>query len=213
MTAVTTQSGQRQHTAHSSSSLRKQPRFSPFRSAQSITSPRAYKASVVVHGSPGTMPSISRASSGTGSLASPTGQPESQTNSSVPRPQTENGRPRRNSTSNHKRPSSAPGGDDDKNHATPNGADQPTSAARGKPAKPPLLRSRSEHPSHPHRGLDTGAESSNDDQTIAVVEEFGTRHGFDGHYQSEDIISQLANVGVLLHPLIHMAICHCLLLP
>lgn len=40
------------------------------------------------------------------------------------------------------------------------------------------------------------ADSSTDEQTVvAAAEDFGTRHGFDGHYQSEDIISQLANVG------------------
>lgn len=60
------------------------------------------------------------------------------------------------------------------------------------------MRSKSDHPS---RGLhvDTSTDSSNDEQTIAAAEDFGTRHGFDGHYQSEDIISQLANVGVSLH--------------
>lgn len=57
------------------------------------------------------------------------------------------------------------------------------------------MRSKSDHPS---RGLhvDTSTDSSNDEQTVAAAEDFGTRHGFDGHYQSEDIISQLANVGV-----------------
>lgn len=201
MTAVTTQFGQRQHTAHhSSSTLRTQPRFSPSnRSSLSATSPRAYKAPVPVHGSPGAMPSAARPSSGAGSLTTLAADPpESQTKSSAPRPQTENGLPRRNSTSNHKRPSSAPG-DDNKPNGT-NGADQRPSAAAGRPAKPPLMRSRSEHPSLQPRPLrlDTSAESLADDQTIAAVEDFGTRHGFDGHYQSEDIISQLANVGASL---------------
>ncbi|ROV93854.1 hypothetical protein VMCG_08829 [Cytospora schulzeri] len=138
------------------------------------------------------MPSAARSSSGAGSPNSAAGRTESQTKSGAPRLQTENGLPRRNSTSNHKRPSSAPGDDNKPTNGT-NGVDQRQTV--GRPAKPPLLRSRSEHPSHPSRGLtlDTGAESSTDEQTIAAAEDFGTRHGFDGHYQSEDIISQLAN--------------------
>lgn len=203
MTAVTTQFGQSQHTAHSSSSLRNQPRSSPSnRSSQSGTSPRAYKAPVLVQGSSGTMPSAARPSSGAGSLTLAAGRTELQTKSSAPRPQTENGLLRRNSTSNHKRPSSAPGDDNKPTNGT-NGVDQ--RPAVGRPAKPPLMRSRSEHPSHPSRGLkvDTGAESSTDEQTIAAAEDFGTRHGFDGHYQSEDIISQLANVGAPFLPPVH----------
>lgn len=203
MTAVTTQFGQPQHTAHSSSLLRNQPRFSPSnRSSQLSTTPRAYKPPVLVHGSSGTMPSAARSSSGAGSLTLAAGRTESQTKSSTPRPQTENGLPRRNSTSNHKRPSSAPGDDNKPTNGT-NGVDQRPTVAR--PVKPPLLRSRSEHPSHPSRGLtlDTSAESSTDEQTIAAAEDFGTRHGFDGHYQSEDIISQLANVGAPSIPPVH----------
>lgn len=66
------------------------------------------------------------------------------------------------------------------------------------------MRSKSEHPS---RLLDNSADSSNDEQTVvAGAEDFGTRHGFEGHYQSEDIISQLANVGVLLFNGKHTAI-------
>ncbi|PSR85765.1 raptor N-terminal caspase like domain-domain-containing protein [Coniella lustricola] len=60
-----------------------------------------------------------------------------------------------------------------------------------RPVKPPLQRSRSDHPS---RARDSSPENSNDEQTVvAAADDFGTRHGFDGHYQSEDIISQLAN--------------------
>lgn len=139
------------------------------------------------------MPTAVRTSSGAGviNLAATRPEPQPKTTAS-PRPQTENGHPRRNSTSNHKRPSSAPGDDNNK----PNGAhvaDPPQ--ARDRPKKPPLMRSKSDHPS---RGLrvDTSTDSSNDEQTVAAAEDFGTRHGFDGHYQSEDIISQLANVGV-----------------
>jgi len=54
-----------------------------------------------------------------------------------------------------------------------------------RPPKPPLLRSQSEY-AGPHR----------EDDEHGDTDDFGwgTRHGFDDHYQSEDIISQLANV-------------------
>ncbi|POS76741.1 regulatory associated protein-mTOR [Diaporthe helianthi] len=136
------------------------------------------------------MPTAIRTSSGAGVVNLPATRPDPQPKTTAPRPQTENGQPRRNSMSNHKRPSSAPGDD---NNNKPNGAhvaDLPQ--ARERPKKPPLLRSKSDHPS---RGLhvDTSTDSSIDEQTVAAAEDFGTRHGFDGHYQSEDIISQLAN--------------------
>jgi len=51
--------------------------------------------------------------------------------------------------------------------------------------KPLLLRSKSEH------GVRRGEpEDAPDDQ----IYEWGVRHGFEDHYQSEDIISHLANV-------------------
>lgn len=103
--------------------------------------------------------------------------------------------PRRNSTSNHRRPSSAPGDNQaDLRPLSTNGLDdhRPPQLSASRPSKPPLLRSRSDHPS---RRRDTSADSSNDDQTIvATGEDFGARHGFEGDYHSEDIISQLANV-------------------
>lgn len=101
---------------------------------------------------------------------------------------------RRNSSSSHKRPSSAPGDNplDTLRPLSTNGLDQRPQTAH-RPNKPLLLRSKSDHPS---RLVETSADSSNDEQTVvAPAEDFGTRHGFDGHYQSEDIISQLANVG------------------
>lgn len=137
------------------------------------------------------MPTAVRTSSGASVINLAATRPDPQPKSTAPRPQTENGHPRRNSTSNHKRPSSAPGDDNIKTNGA-QGADLPQAPVR--PRKPPLMRSKSDHPS---RGLhvDTSTDSSNDEQTIAAAEDFGTRHGFDGHYQSEDIISQLANVG------------------
>jgi hypothetical protein len=137
------------------------------------------------------MPIAVRASSGAGVIIPAATRDPQPKSSTAPRPRTENGHPRRNSTSNHKRPSSAPGDDNVK----PNGAhvvDLPP--ARDRPKKPPLTRSKSDHPSRGLR-LDTSTDSSNDELTAVAAEDFGTRHGFDGHYQSEDIISQLANVG------------------
>ncbi|RKU45478.1 hypothetical protein DL546_008150 [Coniochaeta pulveracea] len=56
-----------------------------------------------------------------------------------------------------------------------------------KSLKPPLLRSQSEYAS-PHRSPD---EDINHEEQETY---WGARHGFEDHYQSEDIISQLANV-------------------
>lgn len=57
-----------------------------------------------------------------------------------------------------------------------------------RPAKPQLQRSRSEH----------GLRHEDTDQTDDEMYEWGARHGFEDHYQSEDIISQLANVSAQL---------------
>lgn len=161
------------------------------RSSQLNFSPRAAKAAASTHESSGTMPAAVRASTGASITAIAGARPESQMKS----PSAQNGLYRRNSTSSHRRPSSAPG--DNQNETRPpstNGLDQ-RAQPTNRPSKPPLLRTRSDHPS---RLLDNGADSSNDEQTIvAPAEDFGSRHGFDGHYQSEDIISQLANVGAL----------------
>lgn len=54
-----------------------------------------------------------------------------------------------------------------------------------RPAKPLLLRSKSDYAPRP---MDE-PEPIEDD-----IPEWGARHGFEDHYQSEDIISQLANV-------------------
>ncbi|KAI2466775.1 raptor N-terminal caspase like domain-containing protein [Annulohypoxylon bovei var. microspora] len=50
-------------------------------------------------------------------------------------------------------------------------------------SKPPLLRSKSEHV----------VKREDADQPDEEIYEWGARHGFEDHYQSEDIISQLAN--------------------
>lgn len=86
-----------------------------------------------------------------------------------------------------RRPSSAPGN----NNAVASNGRADSGQAEGnrpvttRPAKPPLLRSKSEH--RPRY------EEADDD----VEEEYydlGARHGFEDHYLSEDIIAQLANV-------------------
>jgi regulator-associated protein of mTOR len=55
-----------------------------------------------------------------------------------------------------------------------------------RPSKPPLLRSKSDH---------IGLHRDDGDRADEQFSEWGARHGFEDHYQSEDIISQLANVG------------------
>jgi regulator-associated protein of mTOR len=54
-----------------------------------------------------------------------------------------------------------------------------------RPSKPILLRSKSDYAPRPMED----PEPTEDD-----IPEWGARHGFEDHYQSEDIISQLANV-------------------
>jgi hypothetical protein len=53
-----------------------------------------------------------------------------------------------------------------------------------RPVKPPLLRSKSDFAPRPVDDSDTEEE----------IREWGARHGFEDHYQSEHIISQLASV-------------------
>jgi regulator-associated protein of mTOR len=81
------------------------------------------------------------------------------------------------------RPSSAPGQRNGMPSAQTRDDMNPPRANR--PAKPLLLRSKSDYA---HRAMDE-AEPLDDE-----ILEWGARHGFEDHYQSEDIISQLANV-------------------
>lgn len=84
------------------------------------------------------------------------------------------------------RPSSAPGhgiagarpDDDHAERAAP---------APPRPSKPPLFRSKSEFAA-------ARPDDTNSDTLTEELFEWGARHGFEDHYQSEDIISQLANV-------------------
>lgn len=95
-----------------------------------------------------------------------------------------------------RRPSSAPG---NKNGGMPppaasafhNSQQQPLERrdldkVKRATVKPLLLRSRSEHGL---RGNDEAEHHPEDE-----IYDWGARHGFEDHYQSEDIISQLANV-------------------
>lgn len=69
-----------------------------------------------------------------------------------------------------------------------------------RPMKPLLLRSKSEYA---HRALED-PEPMEDD-----IPEWGARHGFEDHYQSEDIISQLANVSYKFYSIsVHSSRCH-----
>ncbi|KAJ9155372.1 WD repeat-containing protein mip1 [Pleurostoma richardsiae] len=101
----------------------------------------------------------------------------------------ENGYSNDDSQSNiNKRPSSAPGSKQNLASAFTN-----TNGDHARPErsqKPLLLRSKSEHNA---RRVEDDMDQPYEEQTSSIVEDFGARHGFEGHYQSEDIISQLAN--------------------
>ncbi|OIW30817.1 hypothetical protein CONLIGDRAFT_642869 [Coniochaeta ligniaria NRRL 30616] len=91
---------------------------------------------------------------------------------------------RSNSASFSRRPSIAPRANGGGANTTDDEEDNRLSL---RPPKPPLLRSQSEYAS-PNRNHDDTDHTDNEDF------EWGARHGFEDHYQSEDIISQLANV-------------------
>ena len=104
--------------------------------------------------------------------------------------------PRRRKTSpapaSSRRPSSAPG--DNLGGPSINGAerelqDENDRTAVARPAKPLLLRSKSEHV-----GL---RYEDTDDEVDEEHYDFGARHGFEDHYLSEDVIAQLANVSAV----------------
>ncbi|KAK4192466.1 WD repeat-containing protein mip1 [Podospora australis] len=100
------------------------------------------------------------------------------------------------------RPSSAPGNDQpqplsarfgnganrdsDPHNSNDDDDDDDDAEASTRPMKPPLVRSRSEF----------GSGRNNTEQNGVSHQElydWGARHGFEGHYMSEDIISHLAN--------------------
>ncbi|KAI6778211.1 WD repeat-containing protein-like protein [Emericellopsis cladophorae] len=83
-----------------------------------------------------------------------------------------------------RRPTSAPGREND-NAITREARDDLGSARPMRPGKPQLLRSKSEFGPRPVPRDDTQPEQD--------LSDWGARHGFEDHYQSEQIISQLAN--------------------
>jgi len=95
------------------------------------------------------------------------------------------------------RPSSAPGNEQNQISSFSNrtaSEDDEQDSVPARPAKPPLMRSQSEHGlRHDHDEVDRIDEE---------YYEWGARHGFEDHYQSEDIISQLANVSLIRKPLV-----------
>jgi regulator-associated protein of mTOR len=89
--------------------------------------------------------------------------------------------------SSSKRPSSAPGIKNNLAVGSLNrsSTDVSDSMVPARPTKPALLRSKSEYAS---------LRNDEEEHTIEERREWGARHGFEDHYQSQDIISQLANV-------------------
>jgi len=84
------------------------------------------------------------------------------------------------------RPSSAPGSNQILIDSQVNGeaSDDEGDSAPLRLQKPPLLRSKSEH----------GLRHEDGDHADAEFYDWGARHGFEDHYQSEDYLSSLANV-------------------
>ena len=91
-------------------------------------------------------------------------------------------------TSSSHRPSSAPGSNHilADSHVNGGASDDEGDSAPLRLQKPPLLRSKSE------RVL----RHEDDSQPDAEFYDWGARHGFEDHYQSEDYISALANVSI-----------------
>lgn len=97
-----------------------------------------------------------------------------------------------NGTADNIRPSSVPGG---KNGAAATGVQDDFENDRPKrPVKPQLQRSKSDYAPRLVEDSDTEEE----------FREWGARHGFEDHYQSEHIISQLASVRTQPFPRSHV---------
>lgn len=78
--------------------------------------------------------------------------------------------------------------DEDDEDNSRNGSHNHASSSLTRPSKPPLLRSKTED------GLrHDQVDGPDDDLLPRAVAKQGAKHGFEGHYQSEDIIFQLAN--------------------
>lgn len=104
--------------------------------------------------------------------------------------------PRSDDDDDDQRPSSAPGRRN--GNAVLETRDDIEHHQQQRPSKPLLLRSKSDYA----RPMDE-PEIVKDD-----IPEWGARHGFEDHYQSEDIISDLANVSCASHSvLIYWSAC------
>jgi len=95
------------------------------------------------------------------------------------------------------RPSSAPGSRNgfvrpSQSSSRADSINSTQSSPKARPVKPHLLRSKSEHVL---RNDDKALEDSDDE-----VYNWGARHGFESHYQSEDVITQLASVRIVPAP-------------
>jgi hypothetical protein len=99
-----------------------------------------------------------------------------------------------NDTDDNRRPSTAPG--QRNGHANGETRDDSAHDTRPKrPVKPLLQRSKSEFGRRPM-----------DEQSVPQEEvpDWGARHGFEDHYQSEHMISELADVSTLFNSLLHL---------
>lgn len=96
-----------------------------------------------------------------------------------------------NDDDDDRRPTSAPG--QRNGNGTLTTRDDIGSERPRRPAKPMLQRSKSEFGPRPQPVEDP-------EPAEEQIPEWGARHGFEDHYQSEHIISQLANVGCICTP-------------
>ena len=103
-----------------------------------------------------------------------------------------------------RRPTSAPGQRNGNMNGNGNGnaslvtRDDIGSERPRRPTKPMLQRSKSEFGPRPQPVEDP-------EPAEEQVPEWGARHGFEDHYQSEHIISQLANVGRICAPVLNVS--------
>lgn len=94
------------------------------------------------------------------------------------------------SSSGDGRPSTVPGRENGAPSPPAAKDDLPEPERRQRPAKPPLQRSKSDYAPRPADGSDPEEK----------IREWEARHGFEDHYQSEHIISQLVNVRCAFPP-------------
>jgi len=158
---------------------------SPLASSQAADAADAGEPPVIARGSAGAMPSRTDAPRGAAAAGPSRGQAPNRSFSARTDTSADD-----DEASRAQRPSSAPGNkqNGDGAVAAGNSESEQERGGRAAPAKPLLLRSKSEHGlRHDEANTDTATEEEEH-------HEWGARHGFEDHYQSEDIISHLANV-------------------